>query len=150
MSSVIQKLVTVSAIVLISFQAALVLAASTSAGWGQDIHKDKDKAEAIDTFNVNSDELKNPANDSDKHPLDFLSIGDNAIQLNDGSTNKTLFERDLGTWPYYLLSYDSGTDPEADFLISVAKICALISVIGLIIVVVKFLRLRRLRSQMSQ
>ena len=141
MSSIMQKLVTVSAIVLISFQTALVLAASTSTGWSQDSQNDKGKAEAKDAFTVN--------NDSDKHLLDFLSIDENAIQLNDGSTNETLFERDVGTWPYYLLSYDSGTDPEADFLISVAKVCAIIFIIGLIVVVVRFLKLRKLRSQLS-
>jgi hypothetical protein len=138
MSNSIQKLIATSATFFVFFSISLVFGASTSTDW-QDVKQDKTETDSIQTA---SDNIA-------KDPLELLSIGDSAIKVSDHVTNATLFDRELSTWPYYLLSYDAGTDPDADFLISVSKICGTIFAIGLIVLLIRSFRLRKLRAELS-
>ena len=147
MGNFIPKLATVSAVIFIYLSANSVLAASTSTNWWEEDIK-QDKIEDTEHVTVNTDTFQTTNDSVFENPLEFLSIGDSAIELNDESENETLFERELRTWPYNLLSYDRGTDPEADFLISMATVCGIIFIIGLIILLIRFFKLRKFRSQL--
>jgi hypothetical protein len=147
MSNFIQKLAAISATFFVYSSVSLGFAASTSTNWQENVKQDK--IENSETIAADTDTLQTTNNNIAKDPLELLSIGDNAITVSDQPTNSTLFDRDLSTWPYYLLSYDAGTDPEADFLISVSKVCGIIFVIGLMVLLLRSFKLRKLRAELS-
>ena len=122
-------------------------AASTPADWQENSSEDDIKETEIITDEKNTLDVQNGS--TTKDILKFLSIDDRVIELENESSKQTLLDRELSTWPYYLLSYDTGTDPEADLFIYLAKIFGLIFIIGLTIMLIRLFKLRKLRSELS-
>ena len=146
MSNFIRKLIAVSAILSIYCLSNSGFAASTSTNLQENIGQER--IEQTETIAVDADTFQITNEITPEDPLQFLSIGNDAIEINDESVNSTLFDRNLSTWPYYLLSYNTGTDPEADLLISIAKVCGVIFTIGLSISLIRFFKLRKLRTEL--
>ena len=143
-----QKLFAVMITLFACLSASAGFAASTSTHWDDDLHRDDTEQhnathEDTDNFQITDDNIAD-------NPLEFLSIDDNATEVNDDSLSATLFDRDLNTWPQYLLSYDGGTDPEADFLIAVSKAFGIIFILGSILLLIRFLKLRRVRARLQK
>ena len=122
-------------------------AASTPADWQEnssrnDIKENETITDGKDTLDVENGSIT-------KDILKFLSTDNQAIEIDNETSKQTLLERELSTWPYYLLSYDTGTDPQADFFIYLAKIFGLIFILGVTIMLIRFFKLRKLRSELS-
>lgn len=152
MSNFIQKLVTISAKLFIylsiCFSTNPAFSASTLTDWEEDIKQEK--IEPGDSISNDIGDLPSINDSIEKDPLELISVGEDATIVNDKSANPTLFNRDLSTWPYYLLSYDTGTDPEADFLISMAKVCGMIFMIGAVILLLRYFKLRKIRAELPR
>lgn len=144
MRSLTQKLFAAFLIYLIATPG---FAASTPADWQEnssrnDIKENETITDGKDTLDVENGSIT-------KDILKFLSIDNQAIEIDNETSKQTLLERELSTWPYYLLSYDTGTDPQADFFIYLAKIFGLIFILGVTIMLIRFFKLRKLRSELS-
>ena len=145
MRSLTQKLF---AAFLIYLLATPGFSASTPADWQANSSRDDIKENETITDEKVTFDIENGSISNDI--LKFLSIDSQAIEIDNESSKQTLFERELSTWPHYLLSYDTGTDPEADFFIYLAKIFGLIFIIGLTIMLIRLFKLRKLRSELSR